>query len=38
MMVVPFHQEINQNFDTDGYLFPSPTKELQRTLENTDEE
>jgi superfamily II DNA/RNA helicase len=38
IMVVPFHQEINENFDTDGYLFPAATKELKHTPEHTEEE
>jgi DEAD/DEAH box helicase len=37
-MVVPFHQEIDDNFDTDGYLFPAPTKTIKQTQENHNKE
>jgi hypothetical protein len=37
-MVVPFHQEIDDNFDTDGYLFPAPTKTTKQTRRNHNRE
>jgi hypothetical protein len=36
LMVVPFHQEIDDNFDTDGYLFPAPPNTIKQTRGNVN--
>jgi hypothetical protein len=36
VMVVPFQQQIDENFDTDRHLFPAPAKTNKRTLEDID--